>query len=151
AIAERELHGIGLAPLDATRRANRGGLVEHRLIEVRGDDLCVLGKRGGERARHYAGAGGDLEHALHRAQSGTSSEVVCVRLENERNKIALIDLRDRSRENLVGRGFSHDGVNRMEPSGIIVLRPRAGVPRARRAYPRPATTSCTPWDSGSRS
>jgi len=37
-VLEGQLHRVGLAPFDRARRADLGGLVEHRLVEIGGDE-----------------------------------------------------------------------------------------------------------------
>ena len=106
-VAERQLHRVGLAPGDGTRDRMLRRLIEHRLVQVRGDDRDRLRQRGGERARDDAGSGGDLEHILHVARREPQRKVGGVRLEEERDEMRLVDFGDGSGEDLVGVVRAH--------------------------------------------
>ena len=63
AVREGQLHRIGLPPLDRTRRADGGRLVEHGLVQVRGDDGRRSRQRDASARVTTPVPGGDLEHA----------------------------------------------------------------------------------------
>src|SRR5258708_7839868 len=100
-ILERQLHGVRLAPLHRAPYPDGAGLLEHRRIEVRGDDGHVGGQRGIEGARDGAGARCDLEHAGHGTRGEPARQVRGVGRENQRHEVRVVDARDRACEYLV--------------------------------------------------
>src|SRR6185312_3076808 len=101
-IFKRQRQGIRLAPLDAAVGSlSGGGVVEHRLVEV-GDHIA---RAGGEFWRQGAGdnpgARAGLQNGAWRQGRRPPCKIRGVWLENQRNHIAVVILRNRSGERLV--------------------------------------------------
>jgi hypothetical protein len=62
-IGKRQVQGIGLPPLHWTSGPFGGGLIQHRLVQIRRDNRASWGQRPGKVASHDARSRGDLEHA----------------------------------------------------------------------------------------
>ena len=107
-VPKGKLHRVCLPPLHRTPDAGRDRLIDHRLIQIGGDDRDAFGQRGRQGSRHHAGAGGDLEHAPQRPRSQATREVIGVRLENHRHQMRFVELRNRSGEDFVGRVVGHE-------------------------------------------
>ena len=112
AVREGQLHGVRLAPFHGPPGPERGRLVEHRLIQIGGDDRGALRQGRGQGPRHDAGAGGHFQHAARRPRREPAHQVRRVRLEEQRDQVRLVELRDRPREDLVAACAAH----RLAPS-----------------------------------
>ncbi len=103
-ILERQRHGIGLSPRDPTiMRLPRLRMIEHRRIEIGGDDARVGRKPRCDRACKNSGSGGRLQHVARAGLGQSLGEVARIGLEDEGNQEPIVDFRDRSREQLVRR------------------------------------------------
>ena len=87
AVGERQLHRIRLAPFHWPARADLGRKIQHRAIEIGGDNRCLCRQQRREPPRDHAGTGGDFEHARARSRRQAVGEIVRVRLEDQRNEI----------------------------------------------------------------
>ena len=102
-VGEGQLHRIGLTPCDRTGGADRGRMVEHRLIEVGGDDRGAVRERRREGACHHAGSCRYFEYPRWRDLPCAGGHVGGVGLEDERHHVALVELRDGACECAVRR------------------------------------------------
>jgi hypothetical protein len=103
-LVERQLQRVGRLPLHGMRRAGCGRAVEHRLVQIGGDDLARRRQPPCQRARDDAGAGRGFEHVHRLARSDTARQIFGIRLEDQRHEQGVVDLGDRAGENGVAGG-----------------------------------------------
>ena len=136
AIREGQLHSVCLAPLHRTACADRRCHVQHRLIEVGRDDRRAVRQRRCKAAGDHAGAGGDLEHPRRRSCRQPTRQIVRIGLEDQRDEIGFIELRNRPCEQLVDIRFCHG----FPPCNCVCAHARnRGSPRKRRSRGKPRT------------
>src|SRR5690242_8140206 len=106
-VGERQLQRIRLPDLDPLQRRLGRGMIDHRLVEVGGDQRGRRGQAFGERRRDDARAGRGLEHAGRLEVSDLARDVARKRLEQQRAKIAVVERRDRAREDRIVAGHRY--------------------------------------------
>ena len=102
-----QVEGARWPPLAPLVGPNRGGVVEHRLVQVGGDDARGCGDGVRQRPRQDAGSGGDLQHPIDGLTRHPRRQVGGVGLEDQRHEIGLVELRDRAGEFLVRVAGGH--------------------------------------------
>jgi hypothetical protein len=106
-VREGQLHGVRLTPFHRSRGPERRCPIEHRLIQIGRDDRGVFRECGRQGTRHDTGAGRDFQHAAHGSPTQPGHQVRGVWLEQQRNEIRLVELRDRATKDFVAAGTAH--------------------------------------------
>ncbi len=108
-VLERQLHGIRLTPLHGPRGPERRSLIEHRLIQIRGNDRDAFWQHRSQSTSHDACAGRYFQHATERSRCEPVHQVRGVRLEEQGNQIRVVKFRNRAGEDLVSTRTTHSG------------------------------------------
>ena len=134
-IRERQSQRIRLPPGDpALARLSRHGAIQHRLVEIGRHDARGRRKLRCDGSCEDAGSGRRLKDILRSNPGQPLGQVAGIRFEDEGYQEPIVDFRDRSRENLVGRRHGAAPVERQRQcSRRREMTPMTSVARAQQA------------------